>query len=76
MAQAVICKLKIETALKRELSGEIEVVTGFGSGDCGIPGLFLAAIGGDRAVEMEEKNRSGLNYVDMCGYAKVMPMPK
>jgi hypothetical protein len=69
--------LAVDETLKGSVSGEIDVVTGFGTGDCGIPGLFLASIAWDRAVEVELHRIGGpkqMFSVDMCGYNKVLPL--
>ncbi len=77
-ARMVAATMAIEAAVKGELSGEIEVVTGFGTGDCGIPGLFLASIAWDRPVELELHRVDTHEHtfsVHMCGYNKVLPKP-
>jgi len=74
----VIGRLQIDETLKGDLKGEIEVVTGFGTGDCGSPSAFLFSIAWDRQVDIEIRKTTGndpLYAVDICGYGKVLPAP-
>lgn len=77
-SQFVVGKLQIDETLKGDLKGEIEVITGFGAGDCGLPGALLISIAWDRQVELAVRRvteREPLYVVDMCGYGKVLPEP-
>jgi hypothetical protein len=75
----VYARMQIDETLKGNLSGAIDVYTGFGLGDCGIPGLFLASIGWDRQADVAVTRIDGVDgayAVNMCDYARVLPQPK
>ncbi|SFI06180.1 hypothetical protein SAMN05216304_101663 [Bosea sp. OK403] len=74
----IVGKLQVDETLKGDLKGEIEVVTGFGTGDCGVPDALLISIAWDRQIDLEISRSGGqdpLYSVNMCGYGKVLPMP-
>lgn len=68
--------LKVDQQLKGDLAGEIEILTGFGTGDCGVPGLLLTSIAWDRQIDVQlrkagTKDRS--YFIEMCGISKLRP---
>jgi hypothetical protein len=78
-AMAVHGTMQITKVLKGNLSGAIDVYTGFGPGDCGVPGIFLASIALDEDVQVSVDRAGapeGGYVISMCGYLKVPPAPK
>jgi hypothetical protein len=71
----VVAQMKVTSVVKGEIPlGDITIVTGFGDGDCGIPGLFLSAIarGNDATLSVSKNPEvAGEYWVGMCGYGKV-----
>ena len=68
----------VDEVLKGELSGDEEVVTGFGIGDCGFAGGILGTIAYDQGIEIEIESQevtpgNKLNLVSICGYVKQIP---
>jgi hypothetical protein len=58
--------------------GAATLITGFGTGDCGIAGFLLVAIARERDVTLEVRNdpkTPGEYWVDMCGYGWLDPAP-
>ncbi len=75
----VVAKMKIDFVIKGDVPiGDATILTGFGTGDCGIPHALLTGIAWDRDLVIEVRKIPELPreyVVDMCGYGKIFAMP-
>lgn len=72
----VTAEMEVEAVDKGALtaSGRVQLATGFGVGDCGIPSWMLMAIAWKRTVNIEVRTAPevpGVFYADMCGYGEM-----
>ena len=76
-------KMHVDETIKGNLSGEIELVTGFGNGDCGLFATVVNLMFYDRPIEIEIQNspvyQPGSSGINMCGYIRqpepLQPLP-
>ncbi|MEZ5872234.1 MAG: hypothetical protein R3D32_10345 [Nitratireductor sp.] len=67
--------ISINETVKGQAKGIIRVLTGMGTGDCGVPELFFGALAYQADIEFEVtpvEGASNLYSVDMCSYVKDM----
>jgi hypothetical protein len=76
----VVAKMKVELVVKGEVPlGDLTLVTGFGTGDCGIASALLVGIAWQRDFVLEVRRIPELSneyWVGMCGYGEMTPYPK
>jgi hypothetical protein len=76
----VVAKMKAESVVKGEVPlGDLTLLTGFGTGDCGIAAWLLVGIAWQRDVVLEVRGAPELPreyVVDMCGYNQMAPSRK
>jgi hypothetical protein len=74
-AQIVVAKIDVSSVLKGNLPlGEKTILTGFGSGDCGIADFLLLSIAWQRDLILEVANTPdfpGEFSANSCGYGRV-----
>jgi hypothetical protein len=77
--RVVTARMKVTSIVKGDASiGNATLVTGFGTGDCGIPHMLLYAVARDSDVTFSVKKdpaTPGEFWVDMCGYGTLDPVP-
>jgi hypothetical protein len=77
--RVVVATMRIASTLKGAVApGDISVLTGFGTGDCGIASFLLVGIAWDRDVTLEVRkipDLPGEYVVDMCGYGEMARAP-
>jgi hypothetical protein len=76
--RAVVATFAIDEVVKGNVTGtEVEVMSGFGTGDCGLAGGFLGAIAYDQKITMQLTSLPGRDrpifYSDICSYLDVPP---
>ena len=76
----VVGKMKAESVVKGEVPlGDLTLLTGFGTGDCGIASWLLVGIAWQRDMVLEVRRIPELPneyMVDMCGYGEMTSSPK
>ena len=74
----VVAHMNVTSVVKGDTQiGNATIITGFGTGDCGIPGFLLHAIARDREVTLQVKWRPEVPkeyWIDMCGYGVLDPV--
>jgi hypothetical protein len=82
-ARAVSADFEVNEAVKGEVAGTVKLLSGFGMGDCGLGGGFLAAVALDRDLIVELTpiaSAPGHFSVGICSYldmaAPTAPKPK
>jgi len=73
--RAVVAKLNVKSVLKGDAPlGEMTLLTGFGTGDCGLAGALMVAASGNRDLTLEVQKIAELQNeyaVSICGYGKL-----
>jgi hypothetical protein len=73
--RTVVAKLNVKSVLKGAVPlGEMTLLTGFGTGDCGLAGALMFAAAGNRDLTLEVRRIPELpdEYaVSICGYGKL-----
>jgi hypothetical protein len=77
--RVVVAHLKVNSVQKGDVPpGDVTVLTGFGTGDCGIPESLFFALAQDRDLTVELQTVSpyqdefhGEYTINMCGFAKL-----
>jgi len=76
--RVVVAHMKVTSIVRGEASiGDATIVTGFGTGDCGIPGFLLHAVARDSDATLQVKRNPEVPaeyWVDMCGYGSLDPV--
>jgi hypothetical protein len=76
----VVAKMKAASVVKGEVPlGDLTLLTGFGTGDCGIASWLLVGIAWQQDIVLEVRRIPDLpnEYaVDMCGHGEMTPSPK
>jgi hypothetical protein len=76
----VVAKMKAESVVKGEVPlGDLTLLTGFGTGDCGIASWLLVGIAWHRDMVLEVRRIPELPneyMVDMCGYGEMTSYPR
>jgi hypothetical protein len=72
----VAAKMNITSVVKGDVPlGEATIITGFGTGDCGVAGVFLVAVGWQRDLITEVERIPSLPgelTASVCGYGKLV----
>jgi|SRR5215510_419208 len=76
----VVAKMKAESVVKGEVPlGDLTLLTGFGTGDCGIASWLLVGIAWQRDLVLEVRRIPEVPneyWVDMCGHGEMTPSSK
>jgi hypothetical protein len=74
----VVAKMNVSSIVKGDLPvGETTILTGFGTGDCGIAGVLLVSVAWQRDLILEvrqDPSFPGEFVADICGYGEVTPL--
>jgi hypothetical protein len=73
-ARVVSAEFRVLKSIKGKTAENITLLTGFGTGDCGIASAFLVAVAWDREVSFSLQRIDGASnsyFVNMCGYGEM-----